>query len=241
MNEDNANLNVDENESKNKIMLFNFISNIIGEEIIPFPFRFVFYIIEIFQVLSLAFYTSVKLSLPFEDFLIFTHFLIKKLLPFWKNESVSSQFGSFFSYFTIVNHLSALDYYYVIVIFYIVIGFLIFIMFVCLIINVMLINTNKHNLETSHVMFVIFRVYFELLQIIFLPIIELFFFLFKCKEDSAGFIIHEIFHDVNCFTGTNLVHIFVSILAIVMFVSSSIFLVKFCYEIRNKSQSWIAK
>ena len=140
-----------------------------------------------------------------------------------------------------MNHLSALDYYYVIVIFYVVVGFLIFIIFVCLIINVMLINTNKHNLETSHVLFIIFRVYCELLQISYLPLIELFLFLFKCKDDGTGIIIHEVFRDVNCFTGTNLVHIFVSILALLLFVSSSIFLVKFCYELRSKSHSWIAK
>ena len=59
MNEDNANLNIDENESKNKLLLFNFISSIIGEEIIPFPLRFVFYVIESLQMLSLAFYSEV--------------------------------------------------------------------------------------------------------------------------------------------------------------------------------------
>ena len=60
-NEENNNMNIDENESKNKILLFNFLSSIIGEELIPFPMRFIFYIIESFQMLSLAFYPDVHI------------------------------------------------------------------------------------------------------------------------------------------------------------------------------------
>lgn len=60
MNENHEeNLNLDDNESKNKTILFNFLSRIIGEEIIPFPLRFAFYIVEIFQILSLAFNSQV--------------------------------------------------------------------------------------------------------------------------------------------------------------------------------------
>jgi hypothetical protein len=61
MNEDNTNVNIDENESKNKILFFNFVSSIIGEELFPFPLRFVFYIVESCQLLSLAFYNEVTL------------------------------------------------------------------------------------------------------------------------------------------------------------------------------------
>lgn len=177
-------------------------------------------------------------------YIIFIYRYLKnifKLIPTWKNEAVSSQFGSFFSYFTIVNHLYSIDYYYMLVIFYIVISILIFMVFVSLIISVMMLNTNKHSLETSHFLFVIVRVYFELLQVIYVPLIELFLFLFKCKSDINGNIIHEIFSGVVCFSGTNLVHIFVSILGIMLIFCSSIFLVKFNYEIRMKSQLWLAK
>lgn len=58
-NEENNNMNIDENESKNKTHLFNFIASLIGEETFPFPLRFIFYIIETFQLLSLAFYNDV--------------------------------------------------------------------------------------------------------------------------------------------------------------------------------------
>ena len=60
-NEESSNVNIDENESKNKMLLFSFLSSIIGEELIPFPMRFVFYIIESFQILSLAFYQDVPI------------------------------------------------------------------------------------------------------------------------------------------------------------------------------------
>ena len=162
------------------------------------------------------------------------------MIPTWKNENVSSNFGSFFSYFSIVNHLSKMDYYYVLVIFYVIIGFLIFMLFVCLIINIMLLNVNKHNLETSHLIFMIFRIFFEFLQIIFFPITELFFFLFKCNSVN-GTIVHEVFPGVYCFTGTNLVHIFVSIMGIFVIVFGAIFLVKYGYENRSKSHLWLAK
>lgn len=58
-NYEEANLNLDDNESKSKILIFNFISSLISEEIIPFPLRFTFYLIESFQILSLAFNTEV--------------------------------------------------------------------------------------------------------------------------------------------------------------------------------------
>ena len=163
------------------------------------------------------------------------------MIPIWKNTSVSSQIGSFFSYFTIVDHLSSLTYNHILVVLYVLVGFLIFMVLICLIINIMLINVNRHNLETSHIIFIIFRIFIELIQIIYLPMIELFFFLFKCKDNGNGIIFHEVFTDVMCFSGTNLVHIFVSILAIIIFVFASLFLIKFCYEIRTKSHSWISK
>ena len=59
-NYEDANLNLDDNESKSKTLLFNFISSLIGEEIIPFPIRFIFYLIESFQLLSLAFNNEVN-------------------------------------------------------------------------------------------------------------------------------------------------------------------------------------
>jgi len=134
-----------------------------------------------------------------------------------------------------------MNYYNALVIFYVIIGILVFMLLVCLIIHIMLINVNKHNLETSHVIFIIFRIFYELLQIIYLPIIELFFILFKCTTNSNGLIVHEVFNGVYCFTGTNLVHIFVSILAIIVFVSGNFLLIKYGYENRTKTHLWLAK
>ena len=115
------------------------------------------------------------------------------------------------------------------------------IILVGLVILVMLLNSNKHNMETTHIMFIIFRVFCEMLQIIYFPIIELFLFFFKCKADGSGTIKHEVFPDVLCFSGTNLVHIFVSMIGLVVFIGSSSFIVKFAYEIKTKTHFWLAK
>lgn len=105
----------------------------------------------------------------------------------------------------------------------------------------MLSNTNKHNIETSHILFIIFRVFCELLQIIYFPIIELFIFLFKCKADASGTIKHEVFSDVMCFSGTNFVHIFVALIGLLAFSAGSAFIVKFAYEIKTRTHLWLAK
>lgn len=55
----------DETESSKKLSqrikfaVFNFMATIIGEEIIKFPFRYVFYIIELIQMIALCFSSQV--------------------------------------------------------------------------------------------------------------------------------------------------------------------------------------
>lgn len=49
-----------------KFAIFNFMATIIGEEIIKFPFRYLFYIIELIQMVALCFSSQVQ----YKNFLV---------------------------------------------------------------------------------------------------------------------------------------------------------------------------
>lgn len=48
--------------NKIKFSIFNFMNTIINEEIIRFPFRYLFYIIETIQIIAFAFEPPVKIK-----------------------------------------------------------------------------------------------------------------------------------------------------------------------------------
>lgn len=133
-----------------------------------------------------------------------------------------------------------LDYNTSLILFYIFIAVIFLIILNCFAIFVVSYNNNKRSLETSHMLFIIFRIYFELLQILYLPFISVFFFVLDCQNIN-GLIVHSTFNNVECFAGNNLIHFFVSIIGIILFITSSFIFIKFSFEVKSKSSSWNAK
>lgn len=211
-------LNSDENESKMKLSIYNLFNNVSNNELIPYPFKFIFHIIETLQILSIAFSAQ--------------------SLYLWKNENVSESLSSFLGYFLVVDPLLKLNYNGFLILFYIFISIIVIAHMVLFIIMMMSMNVNKRGLETSHILFVIFRFYFELLQITFLPFVKTFLSIIDCSENAKGIVVNTNYEEIECFSGNNIVHVFISIIFLIVFVVSTFIFARFILDFRSKSSSW---
>lgn len=74
-NDDSNHINSEENESKLKLFLFNFFNNVSTDEVITYPLRLVFHIIETMQIFSIAFSPQVKIKFFFSSSFSFSFFI----------------------------------------------------------------------------------------------------------------------------------------------------------------------
>ena len=102
------------------------------------------------------------------------------------------------------------------------------------------INSDKKRNKTWPITFL--KIFCEiLLPILFLPFLEIFLTIFKCKRNLNGSQMHIIYTDTQCYSGSYIAHVIISSLIMILFLFLSFIVAVLYYECRYNSQNFNAK
>jgi len=157
---------------------------------------------------------------------------------YWNSPQIVSYISLVLNYFKIVPNIQNTNWNVYILVFYLISGMFYFICFSILIIAMLLFRSEIKKQESISGFFSgIYFLYSETQQILFIPILEYFLFIFNCQNNGQGQYIHEAFPDVVCFEGNMLVHMFISIINICLYVIIGFYNEKYIIDYRKRSSS----
>ena len=157
---------------------------------------------------------------------------------YWNSTSSVKYISLIFNYFKIVDNVKDTSWSVYITIFYLISGVLYFMYAVILIIAMLLIRSEIKKQDTISGFFSgIYFLFSETQQILFIPIIEYFLFIFKCQSNGNGDYVHSSYNDVICFQGNHIVHMFISIINLCLYATISFYNEKYIIDYRKRSSA----
>lgn len=155
---------------------------------------------------------------------------------YWNNDIAFSNISMIMEYFKLVANISTTSWNVYIVLFYFLSGLLYFVCLDILIISMLLLRSElKKQERISSVFSGIYSIYSETQQILFLPVLEYFLFIFKCNQTLDGSqYVHSAFSDEVCFQGIHIVHVFIAIVNIGIYVLLGYYNEKYIFDYRSR-------